>query len=202
MRIFEGGKDYEAFETVLEETWAICPMRICAYCLMPNHWHLVLWPEHDGALATFMHRLTTTHAARWQAFRQKTGTGHLYQARYKSFPVGDEHYFYTVIRYVERNALRANLVTRAEDWKWSSLWRRVHGNKAQTFFLSEWPEPEPSDWISFVNEPLTGDKLSEVRTCVQRGRPYGEVEWVQQTASALGLEHTLRSRGRPRREEW
>ena len=82
MRIFEKEHDYEAFERILEETLERQPMRICAYCLMPNHWHLVLWPKKDGDLAAFMQRLTITHATRWQRHKHQVGYGHVYQGRF------------------------------------------------------------------------------------------------------------------------
>jgi putative transposase len=82
--LFEKESDYLAFEKVLAETLHTRPMRICAYCLMPNHWHFVLWPEKDGELSAFMQQLTNTHAKRWKHYRQETGDGHLYQGRYKS----------------------------------------------------------------------------------------------------------------------
>ena len=94
MRLFSKDQDYAAFEAILAETWKARPVRICAYCLMPNHWHLVLWPEQDGDLAAFMQRMTTKHVRRWQLHRRKVGEGHVYQGRYKSFPVeGDEHFY-------------------------------------------------------------------------------------------------------------
>lgn len=126
MRLFLKDADFEAFERNILKTLESRPMRICAYCLLSNHWHLVLWPERDGDLGAFMQKLTITHVRNWQENRHRVGYGHLYQGRYKSFPVESDDYFYQVVRYVERNALRANLVTRAEDWRWSSLWRRVH----------------------------------------------------------------------------
>ncbi len=139
MRLFRKEADYEAFERVLLETLDLRPMRLCAYCLMPNHWHLVLWPRRDGDLASFMQRLTITHARRWQEHRKLVGTGHIYQGRYKSFPVENDEHFLTVCRYVERNALRAGLVERAEQWSWSSLWRRRQRNRKLQACLSEWP---------------------------------------------------------------
>src|SRR5205085_8782614 len=113
--------DFQAFEGVLRETRDRTPIRICAYSLMPNHWHLLLWPKHDGDMAAFMQRLTIKHARRWQEHREYAGLGHVYQARYKSFPVQSDEHFFAVARYVERNALRAHLVRRAEEWRWSSL---------------------------------------------------------------------------------
>ena len=107
--LFQKPDDYSAFEVCVEETLDKVSMRICAYCEMPNHWHLVLWPEHDGDLALFMQHLTVTHVTRWQKSRQRVGEGHVYQGRFNSFPVGTGEYFYQLVRYVERNALRANL---------------------------------------------------------------------------------------------
>jgi putative transposase len=118
MRLFLKDADMEAFERTIERTPESCPMRICAYCLMSNHWHLVVWPERDGDLGRFMQKLTITHVRNWQENRQRVGYGHLYQGRTKSFPVETDEHFCQVTRYVERNALRANLVSRAEEWRW------------------------------------------------------------------------------------
>jgi putative transposase len=113
MRLFSKEQDFAAFENLLDETSKPHDVRICAYCLMPNHWHLVLWPKRDGALAALMQQLTTKHVRRWQLHRKRVGYGHVYQGRYKSFPVAEDQYFYQLVRYVERNALRAGLVPRA-----------------------------------------------------------------------------------------
>ncbi len=124
MTIFEKDGDYEAFELVLEEAVDRTQTRLLAYCVMPNHWHLIVWPHQDGEVSRFVGWLTLTHTQRWHAHRHTRGSGHVYQGRFKSFPVqGDEH-FLTACRYVERNALRANLVERAEDWRWCSLDRQ------------------------------------------------------------------------------
>ena len=105
MQLFEKPADYQAFEQVLRETVDESPMRICAYALMPNHWHMLLWPTCDGDLAAFMQRLTITHVRRWQEHRGYAGLGHVYQGRYKSFPVESDEHFWRVARYVERNAI-------------------------------------------------------------------------------------------------
>ena len=200
MRLFRKAADFAAFERIIEKTLESCPMRICAYCLMSNHWHLVLWPERDGDMAAFLQKLTITHVRNWQENRRRVGYGHLYQGRYKSFPVESDEHFYQVVRYVERNALRANLVTHAEDWRWCSLWRRVHGTPTDRQWLSPWPLPEPRAWRQLVNAPQTEGELEAIRRSVMRGQPYGRADWVQQTARSLGLETTLRPRGRPRKE--
>jgi len=192
--------DFEAFERNILKTLESRPMRICAYCLMSNHWHFVLWPERDGDLGAFMQKLTITHVRNWQENRHRVGYGHLYQGRYKSFPVESDDHFYQVVRYVERNALRANLVARAEDWRWSSLWRRVHGTAEDRWPLSLWPLPRPRDWTDLVNRPQTEAELEAIRRSVTRGQPYGSETWTRKTAGRLGLESTMRRRGRPRQD--
>lgn len=111
-----------------------------------------------------------------------------------------EDYFYRLIRYVERNALRAHLVERAEAWRWSSL-RRAERDDPAFPILSAWPLPRPANWIQLVNEPQTEAELEALRCCVNRGRPFGDPAWVAATAKQLGLEWTLRPRGRPRRRD-
>ena len=199
--LFRKPADYSVFEDCVEETLDKVPMRICSYCVMPNHWHLVLWPEHDGDLALFMQRLTVTHVTRWQKSRQRVGEGHVYQGRFKSFPVETNKYFYQLVKYVERHALRANLVPHAEDWQWSSLWRREAGTAEQKRLLSKWPLPRPRKWLSFVNEAETEAELESLRRSVQRGQPFGSVQWIEETARQLNLESTLRPRGRPRKPD-
>jgi putative transposase len=199
MQLFFKEKDFAAFEGLLEQTSESRPIRICAYCLMPNHWHLVLWPQGDGDLAGFMQQLTTKHVRRWQLYRGKVGYGHVYQSRYRSFPVEEEGYFYQVVRYVERNALRAGLVDRAEAWKWSSLWRRTAGTSQQRELLGDWPLAPPNDWCRFVNQPQTEAEVEAIRRSVARGQPYGGESWVQHAAKRLGLESTLRAPHRPRK---
>jgi putative transposase len=199
MRLFDKPRDYEAFEEILGETLAKTPLRVCGFCLLPNHWHFVVWPEEDGQLGVFFQRLTVTHANRWSRAKRRVGFGHVYQGRFKSFPVETEDSFYRVLRYVERNPLRANLVAEAGQWRWSSLWIREHGTKDQQAWLSRWPEPCPRDWRSYVNGAETEAELNALRRSVQRGTPYGSEVWVTAAAERLGLQSTLRGRGRPRK---
>ena len=199
MQLFNKAGDYEAFEEMIEKTLQSCPMRICCYLLMPNHWHFVFWPEQDGDLARFRQKLSVTHVRNWQENRRRVGMGHVYQGRDKSFPVETDEYFYQVARYVERNALRANLVAAADAWRWSSLWRRRHGSSHDRNILSRWPLPRPRSWVDHVNQPLTEAELKAIRRCVNKGQPYGSDTWVKATAGKLGLESTMRRRGRPRK---
>ncbi len=134
---------------------------------------------------------------RWKEHRHETGFGHLYQGRYKSFPVQTDEYFYQVLRYVERNALRANMVERAEAWPWSSLGCVVREDSPRDI-LSDWPLPRPENCVDLVNEPQTESELAALRHCVNRGTPYGDDRWIAGTSAQLGLESTLRPRGRPK----
>lgn len=198
-KLFKTNDDYQAFENILAETLTRKPMRLCSYCLMPNHWHLVLWPEHDGELASFMQRLTTTHVRRWMAQRQTTGSGHLYQARFKSLPIQHDEHFLTLTRFVERNALRANLVQQVDQWPWSSLYRQQHGDENAKSILSPGPVARPGNWLALVNEPQSEAEVQAIHQCITRDRPFGTLQWQQQTAQKLGLQSTLRSPGRPRK---
>ncbi len=153
-----------------------------------------------GECGCFLQKLTITHVRNWQENRHRVGYGHLYQGRYRSFPVASDEHFFRVLRYTERNPLRANLVERAEDWRWSSLWRRVHGTADERRWLAAWPLPEPRGWGRAVNEPQSDRELEALRRCVMRGQPYGSNRWIQDAAKSLGLESTLRRRGRPRKE--
>ena len=198
--LFKQPEDYEAFERVLVEAHERVNMRTLAYCVMPNHWHLVLWPRGDRDLSEFMGWLTLTHTQRWHASHRTAGAGHLYQGRFKSFPIESDDYFLTVCRYAERNPLRANLVSQPDEWRWSSLWRWKHGDAEARKLLSEWPVRRPRKWLDWVAQPQTEAELQALRQCLNRGRPFGSDAWVQHTSQRLGLESTLRPRGRPRKE--
>ncbi len=199
LSLFEKDGDYEAFERVLALALDKHPIRVLAYTLMPNHWHFVLWPRKEGELTAFLRWLTHTHTMRWHAHYHTSGTGHLYQGRFKSFPIEADDHLYAVLRYVERNALRANLVKRAEQWRWSSLWRRQQEEASLRALLSAWPLPEPADWLRRVNAAQTEAELAALRRSVLRGTPYGSDGWTKRTARRLGLEYTLRERGRPKK---
>jgi putative transposase len=198
--LFQKDGDFEAFERVLLVAMAKHPIRLLGYCLMPNHWHMVLWPRQDGELSAFVRWLTHTHSMRWHAHYHTSGTGHIYQGRFKSFPVETDAHFYTVLRYVERNALRAKLARRAENWRWSSLWQRHHPGGKVSAMLHAWPLPEPEDWAELVNAPQTTAELEAVRRAVSRGSPFGSEGWQRRIAKRLSLEYTLRARGRPKKK--
>ena len=206
--IFDSPDDYAAFLRALAETLALFPgVRLLCYCLMPTHWHLVLWPTRDGELGRFVQRLTVTHVRRWHEHRRSTGCGHVYQGTYKSFPVQRDRHFLVLCRYVERNALRSNRVRRAQDWRWSSLWARDHPGAVEAddvpdfaALLHEWPVDRPRNWTTLVNAPQTAAEEQALLTSIRRGRSFGDDKWQRRTARRLGLTHTFRDRGRPKKE--
>ena len=204
--LFEEPEDYAAFERVLEQAHEREPLRILAYCVMPNHWHLVVWPRagRDTQVSEFMRWLTVTHTQRWHAHFQTSGTGPIYQGRFKSFPVQNDEHLWRLIRYVERNPKRANLVRRAGDWRWSSLWRWVNGDAGAKHLLSGRSTAvarRPRNWAKLVNEPQTEAELEAILASVRRSRPYGRQRWTERMVQKLGLQWTMRPRGRPRTVE-
>lgn len=196
--VFHKHGDYAAFLKLIGEASSHMRMRILAACLMPNHFHLVLWPIADGDLSRWMHYLLNAHVRRYRA--HYGGSGHVWQGRYKAFIIEeDDEHLYAVLRYAERNPLRANLVERAELWPWGTLAMRQPGRQRPAW-LGGWPVYEPPDWTEIVNRPETEAELAALRRCAHRGTPYGSNAWARQTAADLNLLHTIRDRGRPRKQ--
>lgn len=163
---------------------------------MSNHWHFVVWPEKDDQLSKFFGYLGLTHATRWQVAHQTVGTGHVYQARFKNFMVQEDEHLLWVLRYVERNPVRAGMVLRAQDWQWSSLYARLHGPAPIRKLIADWPVERPRNWVELVNQPQTAAEMEAIQTATRRGRPLGGGPWVQRVAARHGLQSTLRQRGR------
>jgi putative transposase len=193
--LFHERADYEQFLALIARAQQRQYLPILAGSLMPNHIHLVVRPKASLDLAKWTHWLFTTHV-RWYHAKYST-TGRIWQGRFKAFLIQQDHHLLTVMRYVERNALRANLVDRAEDWEWGSLaWRR---SSVPPTKLTESPVSLPSYWRQLVNEPQSAAELAAIRACVNRQRPFGDGDWVAQQAAELGLEHSLQPIGRPRK---
>lgn len=194
-KVFHDDADYQGFLELLERAREHTPMRVLGYCLMPNHFHLVLWPKADGGLSTYMQWLMTSHVRRHH--RRFSTSGHLWQGRFKAFPIQADGHLLTVLRYVERNGLRAGLVSRAGDWPWSSLAGR---RSKQVTFIHDGPVDRPRNWRSLVNRPQDEEELTALRGSVNRGRPFGTDRWVAGAARRLGLQASLRPLGRPRKK--
>ncbi len=199
MAIFEKRADYEAFERVLEEAVDRSDVELFSYCLMPNHWHLVLRSTVDGAMSRFCQWLSLTHTQRYNVHYGTVGEGHLYQGRYKSFPVQDDEHFLSVCRYVERNAYTAELCDSPDEWRWGSLYRWKHGTSKEKLLLSAWPLPRKSSWCEWVAMPLSDREIKRLQWSMQRGAPFGEETWNESIARRYNLEMTMRPRGRPKK---
>ena len=193
--VFHKPEDYDAFVALFEPACERLRMRILAYCLMPNHFHLILWPYGDGDLGRWMQWLMTSHVRRYH--RHYGGSGHVWQGRFKAFPIQQDEHLLGVLRYGERNPLRARLVRKAENWRWSSLRLRQPG--ADSSILTPSPVSLPRHWRELVNEPQTEAEVAAIRASIARGAPYGSQRWQKRAARALGLESTLRPRGRPKK---
>ncbi|PIR46303.1 MAG: hypothetical protein COV07_04360 [Candidatus Vogelbacteria bacterium CG10_big_fil_rev_8_21_14_0_10_45_14] len=202
IKIFHKQKDYLAFENIMADALELFKIRLYSFEIMPNHWHLVISPEVDGEMSRFVGWLTLTHTQRYHAHKGTTGNGHLYQGRYKSFIVEKESYFYTLCRYVERNAVRAGLVRKATDWRWGSAWVRKFGTLKQKKMLTVCPDGLPDNYDDSLNESDESDnsktELETIRRSVNKGNPLGKREWVAQVVARFGLISTTRPRGRPR----
>jgi len=201
LTIFENPEDYDAFMRVIVETWQQIPLPIFAMVVMPNHWHFVVKPTDDQQVTEFFRRLTVKHTMRWHAHYKTGGTGHLYQGRFKSFPIQSDNHLLAAMRYVERNPLRANFVEKAEEWKWGTAAVRRLKTMDRTWLAPASEMTLPRQWRSFVNKPQTETEVAALRKSVVRGTPFGETDWVHNTAVRLSLETTTRPRGRPKKKE-
>lgn len=171
------------------------PMRLLAYCLMPNHFHLALWPYADGDLSKWMQWLLTAHVRRYHRWHESSG--HVWQGRFKAFPIEQDAHLLTVLRYIELNPVRAKLVTRTEEWRWSSarVWREsVRGPRVEAG-----PVTRPAPWLDWVKGPMDDTDVQRIRQSVNRNAPFGSDTWTAVTAERLGLDASLRPIGRPQK---
>jgi putative transposase len=160
---------------------------------MPNHWHLRLWPRADGDLSDYMQWLLTAHVRRYH--QHYHSSGHVWQGRFKAFPIQEDDHLLAVLRYIERNPVRAGMVASAQDWLWSSAAPRCEGQP----ILDPGPVERAENWLQHVDEPQTEAEVERLRECLRRGRPFGDSTWMLKAAHRLGLEASLRPRGRPKK---
>lgn len=186
-QVFYDPLDYHSFITLMTQANERVRMRVLGYCLMPNHFHFVLWPRADCDISRWMHWLMSTHARRHH-MRYST-EGRIWQGPFKAIPVQENTHLINVLRYVERNPLRAGLVTDAKAWRWSSLHSRDVCH-ALPFSL-------PSGWVEFVNRPQSAAEEQAIRQQTAAGLPIGAEEWQRRVRERLGLPATRRPRGRP-----
>ncbi len=149
--LFCDSADFDEFLVLMKRARDRVPIRILAYCLMTNHWHLVLWPYTRGCISRYVHWLATVHSLRIRARTGTKGLGHLYQDRFKTRAVTTEEDYLNLVRYVEANPLKAGLVSRAEAWQWSSLNDRT---RPPARLVEPGPVALPLGWVDFVNQIL------------------------------------------------
>lgn len=193
-QVFHSEGDYRAFVDLMVEAGERHPVKMLAWCIMPNHFHLLVCPERADNLSRWMQWFMTSHVRRYHRFHKSSG--HVWQGRYKSFIVQEDRHLLAVARYIESNPVRAHLVLSAKDWSWSSHRGRVG--------ITE-PCPEklpiylPSDWTGYVDQPLAEGELERIQTSMQRQTPFGAPPWQMRICRELGLESTLKPKGRPRK---
>ncbi len=192
--VFHKDEDYQNFTNLMKLGKNLYRIKVLAYCLMPNHFHIVVWPRRARDLSKWMQWLMTSHVRR---HHQVYGTtGHVWQGRYKSFVVQQDDHLLTLMRYVESNPVRCGFVDSAGEWSWSSHGERV-GERPRN--ITDLPPVDlPKDWGTYVNTPLTAGELDRLRQSVNRQSPYGSSVWQSHLCETLGLESTVRPKGRPR----
>jgi len=192
-KVFHKDKDYEAFIRLMKEAKERYPIKLFAYCLMPNHFHMVLKPVYGKDLSRYMQWLMTSHVRRYHSHYRTSG--HIWQGRFKSFIVQEDGHLLIVLRYVEGNPVRAGLTRSARDWVWSSH-KEALGERARSL-IDDIPVELPDEWGRYVDEPLTEKDLERLRESAHRQAPFGAFTWKLKLCKEFGLESTLKKRGRP-----
>ena len=203
--VFHSAADFAAFLGALAQTRERYPFMLFGYCLMTNHFHLLLAPGPGQSISRILQSLTVAHT--WHYHKRRGGSGHVWQGRFKSPVIQDDDHLLVVLRYIEANPLRAGMVKAAGDYRWSSFGYHGLGKPDELLgVLPAWERLGRSDavrqtaWHKWVHTPLTEKELAAVRRSVVSGRPFGAAKWVERTAVALGLSLTQRPRGRPRKD--
>jgi putative transposase len=194
--VFHKNKDYEAFVKLIAEAKERHTVKLYGYCIMPNHFHMVVKPEKGEELSKWMQWLMTSHVRRYH--RHYGSSGHVWQGRYKSFMIEEDSHLLMAMRYIEANPVRAELVPSAKEWKWSS-----HGEtlgKVERMLTDATPIELPGEWARYVDEPFTESELDRLRLSVNRQTPFGDAIWQMKICKEFGLESTMKSRGRPKKE--
>lgn len=192
--VFHKDMDYQAFLDLMKEARLRSPLKFFAYCLMPNHFHFVIECIRAESLSEYMQWLMTTHVTRYN--RHYGESGHVWQGRYKAFLVDKDEYLLTVLRYVEANPVRAGIVNTAREWTWSSHRQRI--GEISPELLDDPPVVLPAHWEDWVAHSLGEAELASIRQSVNRQTPYGHESWQKKIIEKLGLESTIRPRGRPK----
>ena len=172
--ICQSAAEYIQFETCLKEMLEKFPLRLFAFCIMPNHWHLLLEGDTGQDVIKGMHWLGTTHAVRHRKDTGSIGRGAVYQNRFRAYPIQRNGAFYRVAHYIERNPVEASLCRSPDEWPWSS----ASPGKTAALALSDWPVSKPKNWIETIQKPQDELVLNEIQNHEILQRPLGDPEWV------------------------
>lgn len=193
-QVFHTEGDYRAFVDLMAEAKERHPVKVFAWCIMPNHFHLLVSPERADDLSRWMQWFMTSHVRRYHRFHKSSG--HIWQGRYKSFIVQEDKHLLTAVRYIEGNPVRAHLVQSAKEWSWSSHIGRTANDES---IVDDLQIELPVDWTNYVDQTLTDCELERIRNSMQRQTPFGSPPWQMRICRELGLESTLKPKGRPRK---
>ncbi len=195
-KVFHKEKDYEAFLKLMREAKERYAVKLYGYCLMPNHFHMVVRPGKGEDLSRWMQWLMTSHVRRYH--RHYESSGHVWQGRFKSFMVQEDNHLLMVLRYIEANPVRAKMVESAKGWKWSSHNEVMVSDKRG--LVDEAPIQIPEEWTDYVDAPFQDDEVARVRSSVHRQTPFGDALWLMKVCKEFALESTVKRRGRPKKE--
>ena len=159
--LFDSDSSYEEFVALIAQANERYPVRLHSYCLMSTHWHLAVSAERPQFLSNYVGWISTKHAMRVRRDTMTVGQGHIYQGRFQAVPVNGVVHYVTLLRYIEANPLTAGLVTRAEEWRWSSL--RTRSEPTSLPIIQPGPWVLPTDWQELVNTPdVRFDQVQEL----------------------------------------
>ncbi len=194
--VFLTPADYRAFISLILEAKKRFTIRVFSYCLMPNHFHMLVLAEQAVDLSKWMHWLMTAQVR--HDYNLRGTDGHIWQGRFRSFIIKGDGHLLTVARYIEANPVRCGLVESAEDWPWSSHRENIGQNGLSV--IDRLPLELPPDWDQIVNAPFGDKELETVRISVNRQRPFGDEAWQEKICFDLNIQSTMRRVGRPRKD--
>lgn len=181
-KVFIQEGDQWKYLNILRTQTILFNVEVWAYCLMPNHVHLIVMPKTKGALTECISETHRSYTCMIN-FRENW-RGHLWQGRFSSFPM-DGQYLRAAVRYVERNPVRANMVSQAEDYRWSSA--KLHVNHEVDDLITHFPLiDEIKNWRSYLSD-TNDDLIHELRKNQSTGRPVGNDEFIKKLESESGL---------------
>ncbi len=175
MKIFEESEDYLLCEETLVTSMEEYPVQLYAYCIMPNHWHLLLEGEDQLSLSRFLQLFTSSHARSYRRKNQTVGSGAVYQNRFRAYAVQRNEAFVRVAQYIEVNPVKAGLCAKASDWRWSS----AHPDIRKVVPFHPWPMEKPGNWTDILTQETRGDWVDRINISLQREKPLGDLEWMR-----------------------